>query len=417
LARKKHLHEAEAVLREVLATSHDLETQINLAQLLEQQDRRDEALAMLESTIARNPSEPKAYCNLGVFLLGTAKIDGAEAAFKQALRLNPDMALARWNLSFCYLSRGDYARGWEFYETRYSPDMPRRLFPLPQIPDAPLWRGESLARAHILVVHEQGYGDQIQSLRFLPLLASRGGQITVSLPQPLIELASSMGSQYRFVSAIPNERFDFYVPLMSLPGRLQVELEDLPGPMPYLHADPAYVAGNGLLLDSIGSGLKVGLVWAGNPGHPNDRHRSVPIKTLEFLLPVPGVVWFALDKAVASDQVLNGQTIHALGHRCSSFADTAALVEAMDLIISVDTAVAHLAGALGKECWLLLPFAPDWRWLLERDDSPWYPSLRLFRQQQHARWEPVFERVRSELVQLVRSRQARDAGELHPEAA
>jgi Glycosyltransferase family 9 (heptosyltransferase) len=301
---------------------------------------------------------------------------------------------------------GRYHDGWTDYEWRWEvKDFPSKR---PTI-KAPTWRGEDLPGRHLLVFGEQGFGDVIQFVRFLPLLAARKCKITLLAPAKLLPLLRLSSEQIEIVSELKTVEsidFDFQVPLTSLPLAFDTRLETIPSKTPYLIASPERVKAWEERLPESGA-LRVGIGWAGNPNFPTDRSRSIGLPRLLPLLSVPGVQFISLQKDLRSgDEELlrqHPQVIH-LGERLEDFSDTAAVMSLLDLIISSDTAPVHLAGALGRPVWVLLRHVPDWRWLLDRDDSPWYPSARLFRQPVAGDWDSVVAKVIEELS-LMRSPQ------------
>ena len=283
----------------------------------------------------------------------------------------------------------------------------------------PQWRGEDLADKTIFLHSEQGYGDTIQFLRYVPLLASRGGRVILEVPPSLGRLAEQLqGAAQVFASGAVTPAADFFCPLLSLPRAFGTTVATIPGEVPYLAADRAAVAAWRRRLADL-EGLRVGLVWAGNP-RPNqpganriDRRRSVTLGHFANLAEVPGVSFVSLQKGQAASQTRSpppGLLVHDWTDELTDFADTAALIEALDLVISVDTSVVHLAGALGKPTWLLNRFDTCWRWLLNRDDSPWYPTLRQFRQPSPGDWNSVICGVRDALQRLA----AGDRDQLRP---
>jgi ADP-heptose:LPS heptosyltransferase len=268
----------------------------------------------------------------------------------------------------------------------------------------PLWNGEDLAGRTVLLHGEQGYGDTIQGLRYVPLVAARGGRVVLEVPAPLARVAASVSGVAEFVTAgqaLP--RFDLVCPMLSLPRALGTTLETIPADLPYL-APPAEAVAQ--WRERLGGpGLRIGIAWAGSALHRSDAQRSIEIETLAPLLKTKGVRWFSLQvgERAADLARLPAGLITDLAPRLSDFADTAAALANLDLLISVDTAVVHLAGALARPAWVMLRARPDWRWMLEREDTPWYPSLRLFRQRERGDWDEVVARVRAALENLITS--------------
>jgi hypothetical protein len=298
------------------------------------------------------------------------------------------------------LLRGELREGFEKYESRWRLEtLPPRGFP------APLWNGEDLSGRTILLHAEQGYGDTIQCLRYVPQVAARGGWVVLEVPKELLGLARRLPEVGQLLArgdALP--RFDLQCPLFSLPRAFATTIETIPAQVPYLSAEPEAIARWRIRLGER-PGLKVGLAWAGSPQHRNDARRSIAIETLLPLLRLEGVRWFSLQvgERAADLARLPGGLVTDLSPDLIDFAETAAVIGNLDLVIAVDTASAHLAGALGRPAWVLLRARPDWRWLLEREDSPWYPSLRLFRQHRPGDWEEVVRRVAAALERMARA--------------
>jgi len=252
------------------------------------------------------------------------------------------------------------------------------------------------------VLHpEQGFGDTIQFVRYAPLVAARGARVVVACHALLTDLLRSIKGVQVIGTDEPPPAFDYHTPMMSLPRAFETRLDTIPASVPYLFAQPARLEAWRRRLAARGARQRIGLVWAGNPKYPRDRARSCAVERLAPLLMLRDCMFYSLQKGATAAEVVkldpSGERVLDYSGELESFADTAALIGALDLVISVDTAVAHLAGALGKPVWILLPFAPDWRWLQEREDSPWYPTARLFRQPRRGDWDSVLERVAAEL--------------------
>jgi tetratricopeptide (TPR) repeat protein len=365
--------------------------------------RLEEALDSYQSALALRPDDPEALVNLGNVLCQLGRIDDAIAAYERAQALRPGDAEAHFNSSFAYLARGDYERGWKEYEWRWQALHTR----LPSLTAGrPPWLGEDeIAGKTVIVYCEQGFGDAIQMARYVPLLAARGAEVAIACAPVLEELLRTVaGVRTVFSSREPPLAFDCHIPIMSLPRAFNTTLASIPSQVPYLRAAAPAVEAWRARLASLGAGSRIGLAWAGNPRHRRDRARSIPAGLLAPLLAAPDCSFFSLQKGEAGAALASldprGERIVDYTAQLDSFARTAALICALDLVISADTAVAHLAGALGKPVWVMLPFAPDARWMRDRPDSPWYPTARLFRQQQRGDWKPVIERVASELERL-----------------
>ena len=364
--------------------------------------RLEEALDDYDRALALRPGYAEALHNRGNALRALNRNGEAIRCFEACLSLQPDDAEARLHLAMSRLLEGDFARAWPDYQWRwktrqYAPH--RRAFPQPE------WLGHRALTGQMLLVHaEQGFGDTLQFCRYAPLLRDLGAAVVLEVQPPLKRLLQGLeGTRQVLARGEPLPAFDCHCSLLSLPGALQTTLETLPARVPYICADPALVTQWG---DRLGprQGLRVGLVWSGNPTHLNDHNRSAALAEYADLLALP-CQFVSLQKVLrkADHAELRGrpQILH-FGERLADFADTAAVVAQLDLVIAVDTAVAHLAGALGKPTWLLLPYAPDWRWLLDRRDSPWYPGMRLFRQAAPGDWRGVMMEVAAALHRLIR---------------
>lgn len=370
----------------------------NLGVALQALERHADAAATYRRTLALQPQHVGALTNLGRALQKQAQPQEAIACFERALALKPDLPEAHWGLATQRLLLGDFARGWEEYEHRWTlPENQglRREFA------APRWDGDDIAGRTVLLHAEQGVGDTLQFVRYAPLLARRGAHVIVLCQPPLKRLLMEMDDIAVVADGEPLPEFDLHLPLMSLPRLFGTTLATIPADVPYLRADPVDVhAWNGKLGDK--NHFKIGLIWAGNRRHLNDRNRSCALETFAPLANVSDIRLYSLQKDEAAAEIRNAPTnmgLVDLNDQLVDFADTAAVITCLDLVITVDTAVAHLAGALARPAWLLLPFAPDWRWMLAREDSPWYPSLRLFRQNQAGDWSGVLTAVINTLRQ------------------
>jgi tetratricopeptide (TPR) repeat protein len=360
--------------------------------------RFDDAIASYDAALRIRPDFAEALSNRGVAFQDLGQLDEAIASYDAALRARPDYAEALSNLAFPHLLRGNFKEGFEKYERRWhgrNKDLKARGFAQPQ------WQGEDLAGRTILLHSEQGLGDAIQFCRYAPLVAARRGRVILEVPRALSRLLSSLEGVDRFVTAgEPLPAFDLHCPLMSLPRAVGTTMDTIPGQIPYLEAEPdlrAYWRGR-----LPNEGFRIGIAWQGNPGHKNDRNRSMPLRQFAPLAAIRGVRLVSLQKIHGLEQLSDlpdGMCVHSLGvdYDDGEFNDTAALIMALDLIVTVDSSVAHLAGALGRPTWIALPLVPDWRWMLDRDDSPWYPSVKLFRQSKRGDWDDVFARMAAEL--------------------
>ena len=390
------LDEAVACYRRALELKPDFaEAHNNLGIALKDQGKLDEAVACYRRALELKPDYAEAHNNLGNALKDQGKLDEAVACYRRALELKPDFAEAHGNQSLLSLLTGDFQRGWAEYEWRWkTKQCQRRDF------SQPLWDGQPLEGRTILLHAEQGLGDAIQFVRYAALVKQRGGAVIVECPKPLLSLLASCAGIDRLVGRGDDlPPFDVHAPLLSLPGIFHTSLETIPADVPYLFADPGLVEHWREELGGI-AGFKIGIAWRGNPEHRNDRARSIPLSCFEPLAGLPGVRLLACKKGRAWSSCKSWPDrfpITELGSRLDDFMDTAAVLMNLDLVITCDTAVAHLAGALGVPVWVALPFVPDWRWLLDRSDSPWYPTMRLFRQKKPGDWAGVFEEIKAEL--------------------
>lgn len=388
------LEEGIAHYRRVIALRPDLaETYYNLGKALKEQGKFEEAVAHFQQAIAKNTNFAEAEHNLGHTLQQLGQLEEAIACYNHVLELNPQFIDARWNRSLALLLSGDFIQGFADYEYRWQQAEFLKNNPRPPYSHS-LWDGAHLNGQTILIHVEQGFGDAIQFIRYVPLIQQRGGRLMVGCRAPLLRLFSTISGIERLVGSggfIPE--FDVYVPLMSLPHLLGTTLETIPAKIPYLAAPESKI----LLKTPPGTQKKVGMAWAaGNKDQSLLSQRSCKLSHFLPLLSTPGIAFYSLQKGprvTDLEQLDDHKLLQDLSNQLRNFADTAAAITQLDIVITVDTAVAHLAGALGKPVWVLLPFAPDWRWMLGRDDSPWYPTMRLFRQERPMDWTGVFKQV------------------------
>jgi len=365
--------------------------------------RMKEALSSFQHALRFNPSFPDAHTNLGGVLLAQGKPEEALACFQQALWHRPDFAEAHRARAYVWLQAGDFERGWPEYEWRCR--CPGFAMP-PLTCPRPAWDGSPLEGRTILLRAEQGLGDTLQFIRYVPLVAQRGGRVIVEAHARLVPLLRTCSGVDQVIAREEDPPpFDVHALLLSLPGLLGTTLAAVPADVPYLAVDPALVARWRQELDVV-PGFKVGIVWQGNPMLQLDRLRSVPLTAFAPLAGVEGVNLVSLQVGPGCEQVaaLGGRfpvADLASGFDPAGIGDAAAVVQNLDLVITVDTSVAHLAGALSVPVWLALPFAADWRWLVGREDSPWYPTMRLFRQARPGAWGEVFERLAREMRNLL----------------
>lgn len=360
-----------------------------------------EAEAAYRRALEIRPDYAEAHNNLGYLLRLTKRFAEAEAAYRQALAIKPDYAEARWSLGLLLLYLGRLAEGWPLYEARHHEGNSAKDRIVRPALSYPQWQGESLGGKSILVHWEQGFGDQIQFVRYLPLLKTMGARhVTLVCGTRLRSLFDGVDGADAVLTADEVAKapvHDYWVFLLSLPLHLATTLDSIPAKIPYLR--PTEDRLRTWLPRLPTEGLRVGLVWKGGTAYANDRNRSLPsLAVMAPLWDVPGIRFVSLQKGQGEDEGAApplGQPLTHLGTDVEGFADDAAIIAQLDLVISVDTAIAHLAGALGKPCWILLPsIDTDWRWLDERPDSPWYPgTTRLFRQSHPDDWAPTMREV------------------------
>jgi hypothetical protein len=358
-----------------------------------------EAESLYRQALALRPDSPEAWFDLGTVLDRVGKWDEAIAALRQAIRLQPDFPRAHWNLGAALLRQGDFQSGWLEYEWRWKvPELQINRIKCRQ----PQWHGEQLDGKKILLYAEQGFGDTIQFSQLIPEVVRRGGRLMLGCRRDLTALLGRLPGVELCLpqpGPVPGD-FSVHCTLPSLPLALGTNLATIPARASYLSADPAKIAKWKDRLKNDGR-RRIALVWAGRPTHADDMNRSIALTRLAPLATAPKVQWFSLQKGPSAARVLEFPApIIDWTAELNDYDDTAALAANMDLIISVDTSVAHLAGALGKPTWVLIPFVPDWRWLLNRSDSPWYPMMRLFRQPNIGDWESVAAQVAGALKGL-----------------
>ncbi|MEY4210904.1 MAG: hypothetical protein RLZ92_1285 [Pseudomonadota bacterium] len=399
LENLNRLDEALASYNQAIAINPNYaEAYSNRGNVLTTLNRLNEAIISYDQAIIINPNYAEAYCNRGNALKNLKQLSEAEFNYDKAIAINPNYAQAYWNKAFIKLLNGDYLDGWRLYEWRWKKQpLINSVRHYPQ----PLWLGKpSINGKTLLIYPEQGYGDFIQFIRYAKLVEQLGALIIFELPYELIAITSSLKCQFSIIEkgkTLP--KFDYHCPIMSLPLAFETTLETIPNQIPYLYAD---INKKKQWQHQLGNKntRRIGLVWSGSRNHKNNLNRSISFNSLNTLFKLP-IEFHCLQKEISADDeitITKNRNISLHTHLINDFSDTAALIEEMDLIISVDTSVAHLAGALGKELWLLLPYAPDYRWMLDRDDTPWYPTAKLFRQSKTANWEYLINQIRDELL-------------------
>jgi Tetratricopeptide repeat len=372
----------------------------NLGSSLHALGRLEEAAGCHRRAVELQPDYAPGYSNLGAVLELRGDFAGAAAHYARALELQPDYTGAMWNQALLQLLTGDFRAGLRNYERRWGLTVPQHEFSQPQ------WMGEPLNGARILLHAEQGLGDTLQFLRYLPLVQAAGGSVVLAVQSTVRRLVAELPGVAGVVSAGDAAPVvDWQCPLLSLPLAFGTTIDTIPAQVPYLTV-PEEALRKAATVEWPATGLRVGIVWAGRATHTKDRYRSIPLQLFEGLFGMEGVHFFSLQMGPFSLQMgpeaaqlaaMESQ-VTDLTQGIGDLADTAALMTHLDLVLAVDTSVAHLAGALGKKVWVMLPLAPDWRWMLDRKDSPWYPSMRLFRQTRFEDWETVLDEVRSALV-------------------
>lgn len=378
LTELRDLEPAVAAYRRAVALApEDGELLGELARTLSETEALDEAAETAVRARALGPDNPEVLNSLGMVLTRRGEIEPARAAFAEAVAIAPAHAHARKNLGMMELLTGDFEAGWRDYAARHRADGTRRL------PGVPEWRGEGLYGRRLVVTAEQGLGDTIQFVRFLPRLGALGARVTFLAPPALAELVATVPDAGRVVAAGGRApKADLQCALMDIPGLLKIGRDGIPSSVPYLYADREMA-----LPKRRAGAFAVGVVWRGNPRHRGDRHRSLAAARLLTLAGLEGVQLYSLQVDDPLPARARREGVVDLSGRLKSFADTAAAIMALDLVVSVDTAVAHLAGALGRPVSVLLPAGPDWRWQMERSDSPWYPTMTLFRQPAPGDWD------------------------------
>ncbi|MEZ0605137.1 tetratricopeptide repeat protein [Paraburkholderia sp. IW21] len=372
------------------------EARINLGSLIGKLGDYAGAESHYRRAVALKPNPTNLVC-LGGSLGAQGRLDEEEVFYRHALALDPNYADAHQNLAWLLLKRGDYKQGWAEFAKRWRKSDYEAL----AVPGVAEWHGEPLDGRRLLLVGEQGFGDHFQFLRYARLLEQLGATVDIRVREPLLPLVERIPGVHRAFSGKPDGQYDFWVPMMSVPSCVGTELSTIPADVPYMFAEKAKIKAWRKRVDAAGkSKRKAGLVWSGSPTFGNDRYRSMALADLSALSELENVAWYPLQKGAAHAQLADAPEafrVHDFTADLNSFDDTAALIMNLDLVIAVDTGVAHLAAALGKPVWVLLPANSDWRWLEERSDSPWYPTMKLFRQTTLGDWAPVATRVSEEL--------------------
>jgi Flp pilus assembly protein TadD len=398
LRKGRRFDEAAAAFARARALKPDnLSIRFNELSLTDDAAALSEAIACCRRLLEKGPENVDILTNLATSLQFSGRVDEAMVFNERAIAVDPAHRQARFNLSILALLRGDYGRGWNEYEHRWN---------LPEVKKPhyrqPLWAGEELNGATILLQSEQGWGDTIQCLRYVPMVAARSGKIVLRVDRPLQRLAASVPTRVMISpSNVRLPEFDYWCPLLSLSRIFGTRVENIPADVPYLRIRSGLIERWRRRLASL-PGLRVGLTWAGNPQHVNDFRRSIGLDRLTPLWNVPGVSFISLQVGSHAKDLgrVGAGGVLDLAAELTDFAETAGAIMNLDVVIAVDTSVVHLAGALAKPVWVMLPFSPDWRWLLDRGDSPWYPTLKLYRQRAPGDWDSVVARLTADLAAL-----------------
>lgn len=411
LMAAQELVEAEQCFRHVLALKPDYVDAINnLGNILYFQGEFTQCIALFKQALRIEPEYLMPMGNLAIALEAVGELTEAIAIYRQAIALYPESIDVHVNFSMALLTDGQMEEGWREFEWRRQQI---DFFVAREKIEKPLWQGQTGEEQTLLIRAEQGYGDTLEFCRYVPLVAARGWRVIVEVQPPLVRLLQSLPGAYQVIGygdSLP--QVDCYCPMMSLPFVFQTQLATIPAQVPYLTVSPESChAWQEKMYSDNKTILKVGIVWAGKRRDASlelavaDSRRSMDSALFASLLSVPGIQFYSLQKEGPTLPETFG-VVDMMGE-CNDFADTASVIMNLDLVISVDTAVAHLAGALGKKVWLLNRFNNCWRWLKEREDSPWYPTLRIFRQSQPGDWENVMWHVKEELYKMVETEQSR----------
>ena len=397
----RRLEEALAAYDGLLALKADAPQVLhNRGLVLHDLGRLDEALRSYDRVLALNAASQPSWHSRGNVLLELERFQEARASYDRAIELKPDDAEALKSRGMLKLLLGDFATGWSDYEYRRKH---KSVVAAEQASNIPYWEGQEPRGRSILVSDASGLGDTIQFSRYLPLLAAMGASVTFFGPQKLMRLLSQFGPRVRMVSELPpGQRYDYRCKLLSLPHLLGTDADNIPQLVPYIKAEPERVAHWRTRIG--GHGFRVGICWRGAPNRLFDRGRSPPLSAMLPIARLPGVRLISLQKTFGLEQLQDlpaGMQVETLGddfdNGPDAFLDTAAVMESLDLVLSIDTSITHVAGALGRPVWLALQRVPEWRWQLERRDSPWYPTVRLFRQASLGDWDSVYTAMADEL--------------------
>jgi len=372
---------------------------------LQELKRFDDAVTGYEKAIALNPDSADSYANRGLAMQGMKNFEEALLSYDKAIELNPETADPYWNKALLKILMGEYEEGWQLYEyRRYKQDL-KGSYPTYE---QPLWLGqESVADKTLYIYPEQGLGDFIQFCRYVPLVENLGARVILKVPNALYAMIKTMGLNAKILRNDEKvDEFDFHCPIMSLPLAFKTTIETIPNNIPYFFSDHFKKSYWERKFAYASNSLKVGLVWSGSKDHKKDHDRSLRLEQLAPILDLP-VTFYSLQKEVREQDKITLSKLNQIKQyheELNDFSDTAAMVDCLDLIISVDTSVAHLAGAMGKNVWILISYLPDYRWMLDREDTPWYPTARLFRQANVGDWDSAILKVRKAFEELLISK-------------
>ena len=373
---------------------------INLGDCLQSQKKFEDALVVYDEAIKLDSESTEVIFNKGTCLNELNLQDKAKTCFDKIIKMNPKFVEARWCLALIQLQQGNYIEGWQNYEARKIRNKTKKNYS--DIVTSKNWLGEKgLNNKKIYIKSEQGFGDYIQFSRYLPIIENLGAKIILDTPKPLNKIINTLGINYTHIDDVDKLEFDYYCYLMSLPLALNKRINTIPNKTPYLYTPEI---NKKYWKEKLGPKVtkRIGLIWSGSPLNENDHNRSIKLKTLMNLFELPFEFHSLQIEYNEFDLKLMKKLKNLINHKnkIKGFDNTAGLIESMDLVISVDTSIAHLSGALNKPTWLLLPFTPDFRWLLKRDDSPWYPSVKLYRQEKKGNWETIIDKVKKDLINL-----------------
>ena len=399
---QKHFKKAlEFYEKAISLDSSYAEAYINKGNALQEINRYSEAISSYDQAIKLDPRDVKSYVNKGNAFLESGQLSAAIQSYDDAIRLQPDHYLAYWHKSLAVLLSGNLDDGFKLYESRWGNGAEFDFSGIRRGFTQTLWLGaESLAGKTILIYCEQGLGDALHFVRYVELVAKLGAKVILEAPKSLAEIFKSLNGVSQIIikgDALPD--FDFYCPLMSLPLAFKTNLQSIPSNLSYLNADPKKIES---WLEKLGPKKKprIGIAWSSASSFKNDAKRSLQLSEFLKALPEDGYDYICLQKEIKDcdkEALASNENIKFFGEDLHNFGDTAALIDCVDLVISTCTSIPHLSASLGKETWILLSFIPDWRWLLDREDSPWYPSVKLFRQDQLNVWDGVLARVKASL--------------------